>query len=262
MELPVVVVTGASCGLGAATARAAARLGAIVVLAARSAGPLQELAREIREAGGEALAIPGDVSREEDCDALIHRALNHFGRIDGLVNNAGLVEPIGPLAEIPFSDLDQIWAVNVLGPLRLARLALPALRQVKGRIINITSGAAGETIAGWGAYTTSKVALNHLTKILAAEEPTVTVLALRPGVLDTAMQAVIREKGKSRMAEHNYNWLLRLYEEGRLIPPELPARAVACLALYAPHEWSGENFSWDKPPVRQLVEAHWLSPDG
>jgi NAD(P)-dependent dehydrogenase (short-subunit alcohol dehydrogenase family) len=111
-------------------------------------------------------------------------------------------------------------------------------------------------IGGWGAYSAAKAAINHLTHILASEEPDITVLALRPGIVNTGMQAAIREKGKSRMAEENYRWLNQMYEQGRLLPPEAPGRAIACLALFAPHEWSGEVVRWDDARVQELVQAY------
>jgi NAD(P)-dependent dehydrogenase (short-subunit alcohol dehydrogenase family) len=256
MDHPTVVVTGASRGLGAAAAHIAARLGASVVLAARSVDDVRGEAQKINTAGGRALALQGDIRREKDCREIIHQTLDQFSRIDALVNNAGIIEPIAPIAEANFQDWEENWAVNVLGPVMLMQLALPALRQQNGRIVNISSGAAVNVIGGWGAYSAAKAALNHLTKILAFEEPTITALSLRPGIVDTTMQSTIREKGKDRMAQKNYDWLKGQYEQGRLLPPEEPGKAIACLSLYAPHEWSGEILSWDEPRVQELVQVH------
>lgn len=253
MIQPTVIITGASRGLGAASARIAARQGARVVLTARSSELLEREAQRIREAGGAALAVPGDVSREDDCRAIIQQAMDYSGRLDALVNNAGMIEPIAPLADARSEEWERNWAVNVLGPVMLAQLALPHLRASRGRVINITSGAAVSVIGGWGAYSAAKAALNHLTRILASEEPEITALALRPGIVDTEMQATIREKGKERMAESNYHYLYSQYEQGRLLSPDAPGRAIACLALHAPHEWSGEVLQWDEQRVADLV---------
>ena len=133
------------------------------------------------------------------------------------------------------------------------RLALPSMRLHRGRVINITSGAAVNVIGGWGAYSAAKVAINHLTMILAAEEPEITALALRPGLVDTAMQATIREKGQGQMAESSYRRLAGAHAQGSLLPPDAPGRAIACLALFAPHAWSGEVLQWDDERVQQLV---------
>jgi NAD(P)-dependent dehydrogenase (short-subunit alcohol dehydrogenase family) len=256
MDQPTIIVTGASRGLGAAIARVSARAGARVVLSARSADALKEEVAQITAAGGQALAVPGDVSQEADCHAIIRQALEHFGQIHALVNNGGIVEPIAPLAEADPQEWQRSWAVNVLGPVMLTRMALPQLRLQQGRVINISSGVATNVVGGWGAYSTAKAALNHFTAILAGEEPELTALAVRPGLVDTAMQAIIRQKGKGRMTQSNYNRLYGAYERGALLPPETPGRAIACLALYALHEWSGQALQWDDEKVQTLLDEH------
>ncbi len=252
---PVVIVTGASRGLGAAIVRHLAQMGAGVVLAARSTELIEEETQKICDAGGSALYVTADVSLEADCGRIVHQALDQFGRIDALVNNAGMVEPMGPVAQASAQDWQRNWAVNVLGPVMLARMTLPSLRERRGRIINLSSGAAVNVVPGWGAYSTAKAALNHLTTILAAEEPAVTSLSVRPGIVDTEMQANIRDKGKGRMGESNYNRLYGLYEKGQLLPPDQPGKAIAVLALHAPYEWSGQTIQWDDAQVEQLAKS-------
>jgi NAD(P)-dependent dehydrogenase (short-subunit alcohol dehydrogenase family) len=254
MVQPTIIVTGASSGLGAATAELAARLGATVVLAARSLDALQERVRKIEAAGGRALALRANVSLAQDCRLVVRQTLEHFGRIDALVNNAGMIEPIDPIARARQRDWQRNWAVNVLGPVMLTKLALPHLLKSRGRVVNITSGSAETVVAGWGAYSSAKAAINHLTRVLASEEPSITALALLPGIVDTAMQAAIRDKGEAHMAQSNYDWLFNLHENGKLLPPNAPARSIVCLALYAPHEWSGEVLAWDENRLEQLVQ--------
>ena len=255
MEKQTVIVTGASRGLGAAVARIAGKMGANVVLVGRTVERMEEEARAIQAARGSAFALSGDVSREADCQAVIERTLERLGAVDALVNNAGVVEPIAPLAEADVKAWEQNWAVNVLGPLMLTRLALPSLRERGGRVINISSGAAENVVGGWGAYSTAKAALNHFTHILASEEPAITAIALLPGIVDTEMQATIREKGKGRMAERNYAYLSGMHEQGKLLSPDLPGLATACLALYAPRDWSGQVMRWDDERVQELVKT-------
>lgn len=250
---PVIVVTGASRGLGAAIARAAAQLDAAVVLAARSREPLERMAGEIEAAGGHALAVPADVGQEAGCRAVIRSALDRFGTIHALVHNSGLLDPIAFLNAAEWQAWERNWAVNVLGPVLLTRLALPALRENHGRVITISSGVAERVEQGWGAYSVSKAAVNHFTRILAGEEPAITALAVRPGVVDTDMQARIREQGQAGMPPENHRRYLQLKEQGRLLPPEVPARALACLALFAPPEFSGSFIGWDDPRVQKLV---------
>ncbi len=253
MSAKTIIITGASRGLGAAIARAAAELGAAVVLNARSAEALEAAAGQIAAAGGTALAVPGDVSRDDDCERLVDAAVSRFGRLDALVNNAGILEPIAPIAEADPQAWQRSWAVNVLGPVLMTRAALPHLRESGGRIVHISSGAANRPVVGWGAYCTTKAALNHLNRVLALEEPTLTTIAVRPGAVDTPMQGVLREKGAAGMTPEEHARFIRRYEEGDLLPPELPGRAIAVLALHAPHEWSGEFLSWDDDAVQALV---------
>jgi len=256
MDRPTIIITGASSGLGAAAAYQAARMGASVVLAARSLENIQTQARKIEQAGGQARVVAADISSHSACQEIIQQAIRHFGRLDALVDNAGAIEPIGPVASVSIQEWEMSWLVNVLGPLRLTQLALPHLRTSHGRIINLTSGSTSTAIAGWSAYSTAKAAINQLTRILAAEEPSITTLAVLPGIVDTRMQATIREKGKGRMAENNYLWLSGLKESGKLLPPDQPGRAIACLALYAPIEWSGEIIQWDEERVQKLIAEH------
>jgi NAD(P)-dependent dehydrogenase (short-subunit alcohol dehydrogenase family) len=259
---PTVVVTGASRGLGAATARLVAQLGANVILMARSQDKLETVVHEIEDEGGLALAVPGNVSRAEDCQRVIQRATERFGGIDGLVNNAGILEPVGPIAEAEAKAWRENWAVNVLGPVLMCQAALPHLRARKGRVVNVSSGAAVNAIEGWGAYCLSKAALNHLTRMLAAEEPEVTAISLRPGVVDTEMQEAIRRQGAQGMPEGVYARFVRYHEEGELLPPEVPGSALAVLALYAPHEWSGAFMPWDHDQVQSLVRRYAWSASG
>ncbi len=258
MDSAVMIITGASRGLGAATARAAARQGAQLVLNARSAAQLKGIAARIEAPGGVALVVPGDIGREEDCQAVIQAALERFGRIDAVVNNAGVIEPIARIDQADSQAWRQNWAVNFLGPLMLTRLALPELRQRGGRVINISSGTASAVIQGWGAYSTAKAALEHFTRIMAAEEPQITALVFRPGIVDTEMQATIRATGKTGMSESDYNRLSGLHQQGRLIPASAPGQAIAALALRAPHAWSGETLQWDEERVQAFVKGEIL----
>jgi NAD(P)-dependent dehydrogenase (short-subunit alcohol dehydrogenase family) len=257
-----VIVTGASRGLGAATARLAAQLGAGVALVARSAGDLEQVAREIRDAGGQALPLEGDVTRMEDCERVVAGTVERFGGLDALVNNAGILEPIAPLAEMEAGAWEKNWAVNVLGPALMTRVALPHLRKRQGRILNVSSGAAVHAIPGWGAYCLAKAAINQFGRMLAAEEPEVTCLSFRPGVVDTAMQATIRREGARGMPGEVHERFVRYHQAGELLPPEAPGCGLAVLALYAPRAWSGEFLSWDEEQVQALVRRYACAQGG
>jgi NAD(P)-dependent dehydrogenase (short-subunit alcohol dehydrogenase family) len=256
MSQPVIIITGASRGLGKATAEYAAEMGARVVLNARSADTLNAVAKSIRGAGGTALNVPGDISQPDECRHLVDAAVSQWGRIDAIINNAGIAQPIARLDEAEPLDWEENWAVNVLGPVLLTQAALPYLRQSKGRAVHVSSGAAVKAIPGWGAYCVAKAALNHFSQMLAVEEPDITSIAFRPGAVNTDMHAVIREQGAEAMADENYNYFVDLFRQDKLLPPEKPGRSLALLALYAPPEWSGEFIQWDEERVTQLAENH------
>jgi NAD(P)-dependent dehydrogenase (short-subunit alcohol dehydrogenase family) len=252
MEQPVIVVTGASQGLGAAIATIAAEKGAQVVLAARNSARLVAQAQKISYNGGRALVITADVSRFADCQRVIDLTLQTFGRIDALINNAAVIEPFVRISDISVEDWAHLLAVNLLGPVMMCQLAIPSLRQSRGRVINLTSHGADLAIPGAGAYSTSKAALNRFSKVLAAEEPDITVILFNPGEIDTPMQAVIREKSKGVAPDEVYQFFVDLHEQGKLVPPEIPAKAAVGLALAAPQEWSGEIMQWDDERVKGL----------
>ncbi len=256
MHKPTLIITGASRGLGAAAARIAARMGARLVLSARSEADLVALAAEIRAGGGEALAVPGDVTRAEDNARLIAAAVETFGGLDGLINNAGVIEPIARLADADPDAWERLLRVNLIGPLRVTREALPYLRRSQGRIVNVSSGVALTPRAGFGAYAASKAALNLFTKSLVLEEPLITSVAFRPGPVDTAMQDVIRAAGPARMSEEAHAEFMGHKAQGTLLPPEVPGRALAVLALYATREIEGELVSWRDERVAALVARY------
>jgi NAD(P)-dependent dehydrogenase (short-subunit alcohol dehydrogenase family) len=253
-----IIITGASRGLGAATARAAAEMGANVVINARSDDDLSALAQEIKGAGGRAATVPGDVSRVETCQRLVAEAIKRFDRLDAVINNAGVIQPIAPISNADLNAWERNIIVNVLAPVYLVQAALAHLRKHQGRVINVSSGAAVKAIPGWGAYCTAKAAINHFTRLLAAEEPEITAISFRPGVVDTAMQDVIRRQGEYGMPIEEHARFVSYHEEGALLPPELPARSLAVLALYAPKAWSGDFIQWDQDRVQSLVGSHSL----
>ena len=185
----VVIVTGSSSGIGRAVAERFAGDGArVIVNSSRSVEEGETFARSLPEA----VYVQGDVSREEDARRLVATALERFGRLDVVVNNAGTTR------RVPFADLDgaddELWqrilGVNLMGPWYLSRAAVPALREAKGAIVNV--GSVAGIIAGGSSlpYAVSKAALHHLTRTLAqALAPDVRVNAVAPGLVDTPWTA-------------------------------------------------------------------------
>ncbi len=254
-KAPTIIITGASQGLGAAMAVIAATRGAQVVLAARSPAGLATQEQRIQEHGGSAFTVVADVTKEEDCRRIVDQALQRYGEIDALVNNAAIIEPLDVVANVSLGDWTHHFAVNVFGPLMMSQLAVPHLRRTRGRIINVTSHGADLVIPGASAYSASKAALNRLSRTLAAEEPDLAVLLFVPGEVDTPMQAVIRDKGKGKTPDEVYQFFLDQHAQGHLLPPETPALAGVALALKAPQAWSGELLQWDDDRVRSLIRS-------
>jgi len=248
---PVVIVTGASRGIGAAVAQRLAGAGAALTLIARSRQKLETVAAGLQRNGGGPLVCQADVTEYMACQEVVDQTLEHFGRIDALVNNAGIVQPIDIVARADPADWRYCIEVNLIGPFNLARACLAALRGSRGRVVNVSSGAAILALETVSAYCAAKAGLNQFTRVLAAEEPAVTVLAVRPGVVDTDMQAVIRREGARAMTAEQAAYYRRLKADGRLAAPAVPARVIAWLALHAPREFSGKFLDYDDPQIRR-----------
>ena len=186
--MAVAIVTGASRGLGRALAEELAHHGWRLVVDARTAGPLEELAARLEAAGAVVRAVPGDVTDDGHRRRLVDEAAA-LGSLDLVVHNAGALgpSPLPPLAELPIDALAPLMAVNVAAPLGLVQVALPLLRRSRGTVVAVTSDAAVEAYGGWGAYGASKAALEQLHRVLAAEEPEVRVVVFDPGDMRTQM---------------------------------------------------------------------------
>ncbi|NAZ83863.1 SDR family NAD(P)-dependent oxidoreductase [Kineococcus sp. R8] len=186
----VVLVTGASSGIGAATARAAAAAGARVVLAARRLDRLTDLAAELPAA----LAVQADVTDAAQLDAAVQAGLAAFGRLDVLVNNAGqgLHQP---LAEVDLDDFRAVLELNVVAPLAALQAVLPAMRaQGGGSVVNVSSGTSRMVLPGVGAYAATKSALNMLSQVARAELAAdgIVVSTVYPFITATEFHDVLR----------------------------------------------------------------------
>lgn len=191
----VALVTGAGRGIGAACARAFAEAGASVVIGARTQAQIDTVAAEIRAAGGNALAQRTDVMREEQLEALVDAAIDTYGRLDIVVNNAGGFPP-GPALETSTADFISAFRFNVGSAFALSRIAAPRIVTTAGNgaIINISSVAGNFPAPGFAAYGTAKGALSLLTRELAQEfAPKVRVNAIAVGSTRTeALEYVVR----------------------------------------------------------------------
>jgi short-subunit dehydrogenase len=192
---PVTLITGASKGLGAELARRLALRGHSLILTARGADALQQIATELAHQT-EIVAIPGDVTDPAHVERVLTAGRARFGQIDILINNASTIgpSPMPPLAGYPLDALAAVFSTNVLAPLRLIQATLPdMLSSGGGTIVNISSDAAVQAYPSWGGYGASKAALEHLSRVLAVElEGTgIRVYVVDPGDMDTEMHRAV-----------------------------------------------------------------------
>ncbi len=220
MAVKVVAITGASSGIGEATAIRLAALGAKLVLGARGEERLAALAKRITSAGGDAAYVSADVTRRDDLTRLVALARDRFGRLDVLISNAGAM-PIGPVDDLAVEDWEQMIDVNIKGLLYGIAAALPVFREQKaGHFINIASTAARKTTPSQTIYSGTKAAVLAISDGLRQEfagELRVTVIS--PGFTDTRFADHIRNKDiKAHLEQAGKKFAM---------PPEAIARAIS-----------------------------------
>ncbi|OJA09385.1 hypothetical protein AZE42_06822 [Rhizopogon vesiculosus] len=253
MPNPVVVVTGASRGIGLAVTRTLLKEhSARVITLSRTRTP--ELSQLVQEHQQALLSIECDVTDENALQSAIARGNDYFGRMDGLILNAGTLDPLGRI-DNPDSSLDN-WKrhfdVNLFSLVPAIRASLPALRESKGEVIFISSGAAVGDIPGWAPYNAGKAAMNSLSRTLAKEEPLIVSLALAPGKVDTDMQANLRSEGAQHMTATDYKMFIDAFNDGTLVNPYDVGYVIAGLSLGAPPSLSGQFVRWDNEECKEF----------
>jgi NAD(P)-dependent dehydrogenase (short-subunit alcohol dehydrogenase family) len=239
----VAIVTGGARGIGRAVSTGLAAAGAAVVVTSRAADACAELANEITASGGQATAIPGDVTNHDDRVRVVDEALRTFGRLDVLVNNAGLLKPHHTV-KVTEAELDALLAVNLKGPVFLSQLVLPHLAAAGGgSIVNISALGAFQPMVGIGAYCAVKAAMVNWTSTMAKEwaEYHVRVNTLVPGPVATDM--ILPRDADARAA-----FVTDLSAQtlvGRLAEPEDLVGAVLFLATDASAFMTGRSLFLD-----------------
>jgi len=267
LENQIAFITGAGRGIGRAIALAFAREGAELALIARTAAGLEESAQMVRAMGRRAAAVTADVSLRVDVERAVSQALAIFGRVDVLVNNAGVQLPIGPLAQNDADEWMHTVAVNLFGPMLCIKAVLPVMMERKrGKIINLSGGGATGPRPNFSAYAASKAALVRLTETLAVElaPHNIQVNALAPGAINTRMLDEVLAAGE--LAGEELAQARRRAQQGGT-PIELAAQLAVFLAsadsdgltgklIAAPHDdWQ----AWDAARIAALNESPWYT---
>ncbi|MBR1172592.1 SDR family oxidoreductase [Bradyrhizobium sp. KB893862 SZCCT0404] len=225
----IIVVTGASSGLGEATARLLSAEGATVVLGARRADRLQALAKDIEGHGGKALALETDVTRRDQVKALVDAAVQNYGRIDVMINNAGLM-PQAPLEQLKVDEWDRMIDVNIKGVTYGIAAALPHMqRQKSGHFVNVSSVAGHRVGPGFAVYAATKFAVRALSEGLRQEvKPyNIRTTVISPGAVATELLDTISDPAAAAG--------IRSFYQQVAVPADSFARAVA-FALSQPPE--------------------------
>lgn len=239
-----VLITGASRGIGEAAARTFVREGANVVLTARSADVISQHAREL---GQQALALPCDVADPHAVNDVVAQTIAHFGSIDVLIGNAGLIEPISRLSDTDPDAYSRTIDVNLKGIFYGMKAVLPhMLGAGQGTIITISSGAAHGPVEGWAAYCSAKAGAYMLTRVADREnrERGIRVLGLSPGTVATQMQREIKASGINPVSQLDWS---------DHIPPEWPAETLLWMCTPEADDYLGSDVSLREVTIRRKV---------
>ena len=243
----VVLITGASRGIGEAAALALGRAGASVMLLARDGARAGQVAQQVTEAGGKAAALACDVSDYAAMQRAVAETRSRFGRLDVLVNNAGVIEPIASVADSDPADWARNIQINLVGAYHALRAVLPDMIAAGGgTIINVSSGAAMRPLEGWSAYCTGKAGLAMLTRSIALEHAGqgIRVFGFQPGTTDTDMQVIIRASGVNQISQ---------IPREKLTPVAHPAAAIVYLCTPAADDLAGQEFSLGNEAFRSRL---------
>lgn len=240
----VVLITGASRGIGEAAARIFAEAGARVALTARSDDRIAAIAGEI---GERAIAIPCDVSRYWEMETAVRACLSAFGRLDVLINNAGVIEPIAHLTEADPEGWGQAIDINLKGVFNGMRAAVPVMIETGGgTVLTVSSGAAHGPVEAWSHYCASKAGAAMLTRCLDTENrgDGIRAMGLSPGTVATEMQREIKASGVNPISKLDWS---------DHIPADWPARALLWMCSAQADEYMGAEISLRDEGIRAAI---------
>ncbi|KAH7138989.1 hypothetical protein B0J11DRAFT_32427 [Dendryphion nanum] len=247
----VIILTGASRGIGAASAQYLLSQHHKLVLVSRTHAALDQLHFQYPD---QVEVLAGDVSDFALGEKAVEIAVSRWGRLDSVIVNHGTLDPVKKVADVGVEEWRRAFDVNVFAGIAVIKPSIPHLRKSHGRIILTSSGASVSAYQGWGAYGASKAVLNHLALTLSVEEPDITTVSVRPGVVDTEMQREIREVHKGAMSEKDGKKFAGLKSEGGLLRPEQPGWVIAKLGVGAGRELSGRFVNWNEEDLGAFQE--------
>jgi len=248
LEGKTAIVTGSGRGIGSAIALAMAEEGADIVVLSRTWSEVAETAAKVNDLGRRSLTLDVDVSKIEQVERMVKSAMQEFGKIDILVNCAGVQGPIGPLVENESAEWIKTMNINLIGTFLCCKAVLPVMiEQRRGKIINFSGGGACEPRPRFSAYAVSKAAVVRLTETLAEEvkEFNIQVNAIAPGAINTRMHDQVLAAGQA--AGEKALAVSRRVKSGEGTPPEIPAGLAVYLASDESDGLTGRVISavWD-----------------
>lgn len=230
-----------------------------VVVVARSLEPLQKLKDQYSK---QVEVVNGDLADLTLAQKAVDTAIKSFGQLDGMVLNHGILGQVGNISSTDLDQWQEAFNINFMSLVAFVRCStiagkkwlkkanfyqakagLPALRQSKGKIIFTSSGAAVSKYRGWAIYAATKAAMNNFAQSLGSEEPNVTSVAIRPGMVDTEMQKELREVHGTNLDAEMHSKFTTVHKDGKLLKPEQPGHVMAKLVLDAPSELTGRFLS-------------------
>ncbi len=231
-EGQVAWVTGAGRGIGRAAALALAGQGAAVAVVSRTQNEVEQVAQEIRSRGGKAIASLLDVSNWDMVNWTAQQIEAVLGPIDLLINNAGVLDPLGKFWETDPEQAGRLIDINLSGAYYGMRAVLPGMvKRGRGVIVNVSSGAAITVAPGWSVYAASKAGVDQLTRTAAIDlkDTAIRVYSLHPGLVDTQMQETLRAATPDQLPPDRRQYFVDQKETGQVQSPEVPARTLLWL---------------------------------